>query len=76
LFYEFTKGETNVTWSSEINCQTYVNYWLTQHRFQWPAELSYLAEDHTPTIIDVSIDLIHLSPVTSTKFTTTDPDEQ
>ena len=63
-----------MTWSSEINCQTYVNYWLKQRGFQWPTELSYLTEDHTPVIIDVSTDLIHLSTATSVKFTN-DPDE-
>jgi hypothetical protein len=64
-----------VTWSSEINCQTYVNYWLRSREIQWPAELSYLTEDYTTIIIVVSIDLIHLSAATSVKFTT-DPDEE
>jgi hypothetical protein len=64
-----------VTWSSEINYQTYVNYWLKQRGFKWPDELSYITEDHTPIIIDVSIDLIHPSAPTSIQFTT-DPDEQ
>lgn len=60
-----------MNWSSEINCQTYVNYWLRRRGFQWPAELSYFTEDHTPVIID----LTHLSAATSIKFTT-NPDEQ
>ena len=64
-----------MTWSSEINCQTYVNYWLKQRGFKWTAELLYITEDHTPVIIDVSIDLIHPSAATSIKFTT-DSDDQ
>jgi hypothetical protein len=63
-----TNQRKNVIWSAEINCQTYVAYWLQRHGFQWPHQLSYLTEDHTPVIIDVAIEIIHLSAATSVKL--------